>query len=360
MIPTARTARRAGAVGLAGALLALAACGSSGGSKDSSATDTTVTLLTYDAWAVSKDVLAEFTTQTGVQVKVVTGGDAGEVLNKAILTKGHPEGDVLWGVDNTLLSRAVDQQVFTPYTSPALASIPGAFTALVPGHQLTPVDFGDVCVNVDDGWFAAKGITPPASFADLTKPAYKDLLVVQNPATSSPGLVFLLASIAKLGADGWQPFWQQLRANGVKVVNGWTEAYSTEFSGSSGKGSRPLVVSYGSSPPAEVVGQDPLPAKAPTSVMADTCFRQVELAGVLKGTSHTANAQKLVDFLVSKRFQEDMPLNMYVYPVLSGAALPEVFTKFAVVPSAPLTLPPADIAAHREQWINEWTSTVLR
>jgi thiamine transport system substrate-binding protein len=340
--------------------LVSAACSSSDPSSDNSAKNKTVKLVAYDSFVTSKDVFDDFTKQTGIRVDVVTGGDAGEVLNKAILTKGKPEGDVLWGLDNTLLSRAVDSEVFAPYTSPQLASLGTAFSALVPGHEVTPVDYGDVCVNIDSGWYQAKGITPPTSMADLTKPEYKDQLVVENPATASPGLAFLLASVAKFGGDGWMPWWKALRANGVKVDDGWTAAYTVDFSGSSGKGPRPLVVSYGSSPPAEVLGQDPLPATAPTAVMVDSCFRQVEFAGVLAGTGVTANARALIDFLVAKRFQEDMPLNMFVYPVRTEATLPAVFQRFAVVPAAPLSVAPADIAKNRDDWVNQWTTTVLR
>jgi thiamine transport system substrate-binding protein len=305
--------------------------------------------------------MAEFTKQTGVKVNIPKGaGDAGVVLNQAILTKGKPEGDVLWGVDNTLLSRAVDAGVFEPYTSSQLSNVPKEFTDLVPGHQLTPVDYGDVCVNDDKGWYTNKGLTPPQSLDDLTKPAYKGQLVVENPATSSPGLVFLLATIAKYGADGWQNYWKELRANNVKVVDGWTPAYTQEFSGSSGKGNYPLVVSYGSSPPAEVVGANPQPADAPTGVMASSCFRQIEFVGVLAGAKHPKEAGELIDFLLGKSFQEDMPLNMYVYPVNPAASVPPVFTKYAVVPTNPLTMAPSDIAANRDHWIDQWTTVVLR
>jgi thiamine transport system substrate-binding protein len=230
----------------------------------------------------------------------------------------------------------------------------------VPGHELTPVDYGDVCINFDKAWFTAKGVPVPQSLDDLRQPAYKDALVVENPSTSSPGLVFLLATIAKYGPDGWQSYWKDLRANGVKIDDGWTQAYSTDFSGSAGKGAYPLVVSYGSSPPAEVLGVDPPPADAPTGVLAASCFRQVEFVGVLKGTKHAKEAGQLIDFLLGKAFQEDMPLNMFVYPVLPDAALPDAFTKYAVVPATSLSLPPKDIADNRDRWIDEWTNVVLR
>jgi thiamine transport system substrate-binding protein len=335
-----------------------------GGDNGSSSGPVTLTLITHDAFAYTTDpnVFDQFTQQTGIKVNIPQGvGDAGVVLNKAILTKGKPEGDVLWGVDNTLLSRAVESGAFEPYSSPALATVEPAFRDLVPGHELTPVDYGDVCINYDKAWFAAKGVPVPQTLDELRKPEYKNLLVVENPTTSSPGLVFLLATVAKYGSGGWQQYWKDLRANGVKVTDDWTQAYTAEFSGSSGKGSYPLVVSYGSSPPAEVVGAtDPKPTEAPTGVLTDSCFRQEEFVGVLKGTNHAKEAGKLIDFLLGKAFQEDMPLNMYVYPVITGAALPDVFTKFAVVPPSPLSLPPKDIAANRDRWIDEWTNIVLR
>ena len=343
---------------VAGALaLVASACG---GDNGGSTAPVTLTLITHDAFAYTKDVLAEFTAQTGIKVDVPQGvGDAGTVLNKAILTKGNPEGDVLWGVDNTLLSRAVDSGTFEPYQA-KLDALAAAFRDLVPGHELTPVDYGDVCINYDKAWFASKGVPVPTSLEDLRKPAYKNTLVVEDPNTSSPGLVFLLATAAAYGPDGWQAYWKDLRANGVKVDEDWTQAYSTDFSGSSGKGAYPLVVSYGSSPPAEVIGAEPPPADAPTGVLTASCFRQIEFVGVLKGTKHAKEAGRLIDFLIGKSFQEDMPLNMYVYPVLADAALPEVFTRYAVVPDKPLTMAPADIAANRDHWVDEWTNVVLR
>lgn len=362
---------RATAVALATMMAAAASCG--GGGSDgaaSSAASTpeaalspsypvTVTLLAHDAFATSKAIFDDLTKATGIKVEVANGGDAGEVLNKAILTKGKPEGDLLWGVDNTLQSRAVASGLFVPYESPARSALEPGVRQLVPGHELTPVDKGDVCLNIDKSWFTSKGIAPPRTLEDLTKPAYRGLLVVENPATSSPGLVFLLATIARFGPDGWQAYWRELKANHAQVVDSWTEAYTVQFSGSSGKGPRPIVVSYGSSPPAEVVFADPPIDAPPTAVVSDGCFRQYEEVGILAGTTHLAAAKAVVDYLLGKTFQADMPLNMFVYPVRSDVALPEVFTKFAVVPDRPVVLPPADIAAHRDAWIAEWTKLVV-
>jgi thiamine transport system substrate-binding protein len=353
---------------LAALVLVVAAAGgvASCGSDDSTtSTDAptpgrgvTLTLLAYDSFTPSEGIFDEFTQQTGIEVETALGGDAGELVAKASLTAGNPEGDVLWGVDNTLLGRALDADVFEPYESPALEVVPPELQQLVPDHQVTPVDAGDVCVNYDIAGLDAAGVEPPTSLADLTDPRYRGMLVVQDPATSSPGLAFLLASIADQGEDGWQQWWADLAANDVAVVDGWTEAYYDRFSATGGD--RPMVVSYGTSPPAEVVFADPPVEEPPTGVVASTCFRQVEFAGVLRGTEHPAEARLLIDYLLGRRFQEDLPLTLFVYPASTEAALPQVFQDFAVRPRDPLTLDPEVIDANRQQWIDEWTNIVLR
>jgi thiamine transport system substrate-binding protein len=325
----------------------------------SSYAPTTVTLVTHDSFALTESLLRDFAARSGITVKVVAGGDAGEVVNKAALTAGNPEGDVLFGVDNTLISRAVQAGVFDPYVSPAAAEVAPDLRSST-ADTVTPIDYGDVCVNVDDAWYAAKGLAAPTSLVDLAKPAYRDQLVVENAATSSPGLAFLLATIARYGEDGYEAYWRSLRANGVTVVNGWTQAYEGEFSGG-GKGSRPLVVSYASSPPAQIVyAAEPKPTKPSTSVLVDGCFRQVEYAGVLRGTTHPEAARAVVDWLLSPEVQADVPLSMFVFPARTGTPLPDVFEKFAARPAEPLTLDPAVIDRQRSTWVEAWDQVTLR
>ena len=105
---------------------------------------------------------------------------------------------------------------------------------------------------------------------------------------------------------------------------------------------------------------DPPREDAPTGVSTGTCFHQEEYAGVLRGTDHPDEAAQLVTFLTSTRFQQELPLNLYVFPVDPAVPLPEAFTKYAVVPDEPYTLDPATIAANREQWQDQWTELVLR
>jgi thiamine transport system substrate-binding protein len=342
------------------AALALAACGASSSSGSGrGGTGGTVTLVTHDSFAVSKPVLRAFTKQTGITVKVLKNGDAGAALNQAILTKDAPLGDAFFGVDNTFLSRALAAGIFVPYTAKGVDGVPKALR-LDDRNRVTPIDFGDECVNYDKRWFADEHLPVPTSLDDLADAKYKDRLVVENAATSSPGLAFLLATVAKYGPDGWDGYWKRLRANGVKVVDGWEQAYDTEFSGSAGNGDFPLVVSYASSPPAEVIYAKPRPSTAPTGSIDDTCFRQVEFAGVLSGGEHPAAAKQLIDFMLTRRFQADIPRQMFVFPSVTGTPLPPEFTKFASVPAHPLTIPPAEIGTNRDEWIKQWTNTVLR
>lgn len=321
----------------------------------------TLTVMTHDSFAVSEEVVKEFESAHNVTVQFLKSGDAGEALNKAILAKGNPLADVLYGVDNTFLSRALAEGIFESYAAPALADIADALE-LDPVHGALPVDYGDVCLNYDKAYFAEKNLPPPATLEDLIKPEYKDLLTVENPATSSPGLAFLLATIGHFGEEDYLQFWADLRANGVEVVDDWETAYYTSFSASSGQGPRPLVVSYASSPPAEVIFADPRPAEAPTASVtgAGACFRQIEFVGILKGTKNRDLAEQWIDFMLSTRFQEDLPMQMFVFPVNPAAQLPEEFTQWAQIPDQPTVVSPADIAAHREQWIEAWTETVLR
>ncbi|MFF4751756.1 thiamine ABC transporter substrate-binding protein [Streptomyces sp. NPDC002514] len=341
-------------------LVTLSACGST---NDGGADAKTVTLVSHDSWAVSKNVLKDFEKQSGYTVRVLKDGDAGQAVNKAILTKDNPQGDVFFGVDNTLLSRALDNGLFQSYQPKDYDRIEPEYRDGASGHRVTPIDTGDICVNYDKAYFERHRLAPPQTFDDLVEPQYKNLLVTENAATSSPGLGFLLGTAAKYGDAGWSAYWKKLKANGVKVVDGWEQAYDEEFSGSAGGrkagGDRPLVVSYASSPPAEVVYADPKPATAPTGVAAGTCFRQIEYAGLLSGARNSAGGKAFLDFLTGKEFQEDMPLNMFVYPVRTDAAVPQEFEKYGPQAKDPETMAPDRIAADRDQWVKSWTSLVL-
>ena len=321
---------------------------------------TQLNVMTHDSFAVSEAVIKEFEQANEVKVNIIMSGDTGSALNQAILTKASPIADVFYGVDNTFLSRALGADIFETYSSPILKDIPEQFQ-LDKNNRALPVDYGDVCINYDKAYFAEKKLTVPQTLDDLLKLEYRGLLVVENPAISSPGLAFLLATIAHYGPEGYLHYWQQLRANNLVVVNDWNTAYYTNFSGSTGKGLQPLVVSYNTSPAAEVIFASKKLNEAPTASLVgpDMCFRQIEFVGILKGTHHLALAQKFVDFMLSRTFQEDMPLKMFVYPANAKATLPVEFIKFVQMPEKPAFIAPEKIAANLDTWIMQWRKIVL-
>lgn len=322
----------------------------------------TISIMTHDSFSVSEQVVKIFEEQNSAKITFLKAGDAGEALNKAILSKNNPLADIFYGVDNTFLSRAIAADIFIPYASPVLENIDDTLK-LDTENRLLPVDFGDVCLNYDRKWFADHKLPPPAMLEDLIKPEYKGLLVIENPATSSPGLAFLLTTISRFGENDAFEFWKKLKGNQMFITNGWKEAYWGKFSAAS-EGDRPIVVSYASSPAAEVHFAKDRQYKnneAPTGVVAEhgSAFRQIEFAGILKGTANLDLAQKLIDFLLSETFQEDVPLQMFVFPVNRNAKLPQVFKEHATISEKTATLPYDEIEQKREAWIEKWTELIL-
>jgi thiamine transport system substrate-binding protein len=319
---------------------------------------TPLRLLTHSSFDLPKELLAGFEQQHGVKLQIVKAGDAGEMVNKLILTRARPIADLAFGVDNTLLPRAQAAGVFEAYTGPA-AQRPAAVSL---GGGLVPVDYGYVNLNIDKAWFASKGLALPTSLADLATPAYAKLLVVPNPATSSPGQAFLLSTIAGLGeaeAFGW---WAQMRANGVKVVKGWSEAYYTEFSRNGG--TRPIVVSYTSSPAAEVFFSKEKISEPPTAnlFLKGGVFRQVEGVALVKDGNPAAReaAGQFIEFLRSAPVQQALQTTMWVFPAEAGAPRVEVLQQHAVEPARFDALPTPLTEQQARTWLRRWTQTVLK
>jgi thiamine transport system substrate-binding protein len=331
--------------------LVTTSCSLVGGDDDSGDDSKRVVLVTHESFVMSKELQKQFEDESGYDLVVKASGDAGALTNKLVLTKDDPTGDAVFGIDNTFGSRAIDEGVLAPYA----ATLPdGADQYALEGdddHDLTPVDTGNVCVNVDDTWFADHGVPEPQTLDDLVKPAYKDLFVTPGATTSSPGLAFLLATVAAYGADGWQDYWSKLMANGTKLTQGWSDAYEVDFTQGGGGGDRPIVLSYDSSPAFTVDGQ----GGTTTSALLGTCFRQVEYAGVLAGAQNAEGAQALVDFMLSRPFQEALPDAMYVFPVDAGVPLPPDWAQFAPQPDDAYTVDPAEIAEHRDDWLTDWS-----
>lgn len=353
------TTRTLGALAAAAALV-LSACtavpsatpGAPSGTAP--AASTTLTVVTHDSFALSQPLLDAFTQKTGLKVTYVAPGDAGTLVNQLVLTKDSPLGDVVYGIDNTFAGRAIAQGVVEPYRAQGLPAADAAALKADDAASLTPIDFGDVCINADKAWFAQRGKAVPATLEDLTRPEYRDLLVVPNPASSSPGLAFLVGTVGSQGDPGYLDYWGRLKANGVLVAKDWTEAYSVQFSGSAGKGPRPLVLSYATSPAFEVKD-----GVAPTAGLLQTCFRQVEYAGVIAGAKNPTGAAQFIEFLLSPEVQADIPGQMYMYPAVRATPLPPEWVSHAPLAERPFTVPAAEIAAKRDGWIRAWTDKVV-
>jgi thiamine transport system substrate-binding protein len=332
--------------------LAIVTVACSGGGTDSESPDT-LKLIAHDSFASAAAEIGAFdgfTDETGIGVEIIAAGDAGTLVNQAVLTKDNPLADVLFGVDDTFLSRALDEDIFVVYESRQIANVDPDLVD--PTNRVTPINFGDVCINYDKEWFERTKIQVPSTLADLRANLYAMHLTVEHPATSSPGLAFMFATIAEFGEDGWLDYWADLRTAEVNVVSDWDSAYYGDFVRYGGRSS--MVVSYASSPPAEVIFATEPTDVAPTGVIEAGCYRQVEYAGILAGTEYPGAAGKLVDYMLSIEFQELVPLTWFVFPANQKAALPQVFLDNTVIPENPARFDAAYIAENRDRWIDEW------
>lgn len=330
----------------------LAAC-----SSDPTGQPDVLKLVAHESFAesVTDQTFQAFTEETGIEVEVLAAGDAGSMVTSAVLTSGNPIADVMYGVDDTFLSRAIDGDIFAPHTSRLIDQVePGL--KLASEDLVTPISFGDVCLNYDKAWFDSTQLHVPTRLDDFRAGVYADALVVEHPATSSPGLAFMLATIEEYGEEGWLDYWRDLKAGGVKVSPDWNTAYYNDFARYGGD--RPIVVSYASSPPAEVIFADEELEAAPTGVIEAGCYRQIEFAGVLRGTDYPEAAGELVDFMLSVDFQETIPLTWFVFPANVEASLPQEFIDYTVIPGSPAQMEPSRIAANRERWIQQWVAVM--
>jgi thiamine transport system substrate-binding protein len=317
---------------------------------------TSLTLVAYDSFWVSEGVFEAFESETGISVEVLTSADTGSMVSQAVLNAGNPVADVMWGIDNTFLCRALVNDVFVPYTSSRLDEVDPSLV-LDPQHRVTPVDYSDLCVNYRSDKLDELGLRPPSGLDDLRSPAYASTFVTENPETSAPGMGLLLSSIALYGDPGWEEFWTDLAAGGIAVEAGWSEAYTDRFAPD---GDRAMVMSYATSPVYELLFSEIDRDTPPTAALLDACFRSIEFAGILAGTDHPQASAVLVDFLLSPTMQSDLPLSMFVFPATSTADVPSEFLEHASVPADPFTLAPDEIEENRDRWTERWTDIVLR
>lgn len=315
----------------------------------------TLRVLAHDSFSLDKNLVAAFERQNNLKLQIIKGGDAGEMVNKAILSRRAPIADVIFGFDNATLLKVLEADLLEPYASPALAEVRPELK-LDATFRATPVDYGFVNLNFHRASLANQAL--PERLADLAKPEFAKMLVVSNPATSSPGLAFLIATIQAFGEDRYLGFWADLRKNGLRVERGWSEAYYTAFSQNGGD--RPLVLSYSTSPAAEFFfAEGKLPEPPTGNLLLSNAFRQIEFVGIVKGTPNRAAARKFVDWLLSPAVQQSIPTQMWVFPARANTPLPEVFRFVPTVRLEPRFFPRLS-AANIDRWIAEWTQVVLQ
>lgn len=304
-----------------------------------------VTLVTHDSFKLDDALIAQLKKDTGITLKTVAADSGAKMVSQLTLKKDNPIGDAVYGIDTNVMG-AVAKAGLVQDVNFALPESAKNFTdPKVPGAA--PIDRGDVCLNYDIQYFKEKGLQPPASFDDLTKPEYKGMLVAEDPGESTTGLAYLTGTVQKYG-NGWEDYWKQLKANDVKVVSSWDTAYNVEFTAGEGKGTYPIVVSYASSPSFSVNKEG---TEAATAAVLATCYPQVEYAGVLTNAKNPEGAKKVVEWLLSKGVQEDIPNSMYMYPIDSTATIPDAMKKFAPLPSDTKPMDSDEVENQRADWV---------
>ena len=289
-----------------------------------------ITLVAHDSFVMSDELISEYNKTVGPELTIVRAGDVGEMTGKLVLTKDAPIADVVYGIDNTFASVIDENKVLGE-------------------NKLVPINFADICFNVDIQYFNEKNLAIPDHWKELIQPKYKNLAVIENPNLSSTGLGFLVSTFAAFSTeDETTSWWKSFKNNGVKVAASWEDAYYGDFSGSAGKGKYPVVLSYSSSPADEVDEN----GNAKTVALRKDCFRQIEYAGVLKNANYQAG-EALIKFMLGKSFQEALPAAMYVYPIDETVALPESWALRA--PAAISTIGGnLDIAKNRSAWLSAY------
>lgn len=340
-----------------GAALVLSACAAdadSGNQIVSAEESTAVTLIVHDSFP-SEDFAQAASDATGYDVSVVTSGDSGELATQLALTAGAPIADAFFGVDNLYVSRLVTADAVEPYVPENFPSSGDAYTYDDAG-SVVPVDFGATCINIDHGWFAEAGIAEPETFEDLLDPTYEGLSVVIDPTSSSTGATFLVGTVSHFGEDSFAEYWAQLADNGAEIAEGWTAAYNGSFTQGGEGGTKPIVLSYSTSPAWTLNDEG---TESTTKILPATCAQHVEYAGILSGTENLEGAQAVIDYLLSGEFQDTIADSMYMYPVDTDAYIPSEWAEFAEIPeNGGLSLPAERIGEERDDWLRTWADAV--
>lgn len=328
----------------------------------------TLTILTYDAFSVDREVIDNFTAATGVKVRFLMAEDAGGALNVALLNQDNPVADLLLGIDNTFLQIALDHHLLASYESPHLARLtPGLLPDDARGY-VTPYDHGYVALNYNVAWFEEHNYTVPTTLEELTDARFQGVVAVQNPYTSSPGRAFLFATADYFRNDddpGYDldDWWSDMAANDLIITASWTEAYLKRYEGGYGQwepdfiGGAQLVVSYTTSPGIEAYYEN---TGTRALVIDRATFHQIEYVGVLDKADNVDAAREFIDFMLQEEFQAQLPYNQVMFPVVKDfdANLPQVYRDNAPIPEQPAELTNQELATRSEEWLQAWLEAV--
>ena len=307
-------------------------------------------IYAYDSfvseWGPGPVVIPLFEEEYGVKVNLISAGDSGQVLQKAILEKDNPKADILIGIDNNLLAKALEESIFSPYKPENISKVQKKLL-FDPEYNVIPFDYGFFSIIYD----SQKIKDPPASLEDLLQPKYKKSLIMMDPRTSSPGLGFLLWTIAEYG-DNFTDYWTKLKESILTVTDGWDTGYGLFTSGEA-----PMVLSYTTSPAYHVEYENTTRYRA--AVFPEGHYMQIEGLGIVKNAPNRKMAEKFVEFALSKEFQNAIPLTNWMYPASDEVNLPDSFD-YAPVPEKKLLLPSNEIRENVDKWLTQWTDSVTK
>lgn len=299
-------------------------------------------VYTYDSFAstIAVKTIPIFEKMYDVKVKVLSFGDAGSVLSRIILEKESPRADVIVGLDQALLKKAVDAGVLEKYQSPKLSNI--VLESLKdPSDFGTPYDYGAIAIV-----YNTESIDkPPTSFEELLNARWKRSLVVEDPRTSSTGLAFLLWTIGVYGEENFLNYWSRLKDSILTVTPGWDEAFNLLELGEAD-----MMVSYATDGAYSYHEYGVL--KYMPIAMQEGAFVQVEYASIVKGAANRDLAEKFIDFLLSEGFQREVPLNQWMYPVVE-VEMPEAF-EYALKIDKTVSIDYEIVSEKLDSWLDSW------
>ncbi len=304
-------------------------------------------IYTYSSFAsgIAQKVLPIFEKQNNVKVKLLSFGDAGNVLARLILEKDQPKADVVIGLDQPLLKRAISEGLLIKFVPENISMIKNKELLDMRGYGI-PFDYGAIALVYN----TEKINNPPKSFKELLDERFKRKLVVQDPRTSSTGLSFMLWTVAVFGEDGFLDYWKSLKNNILTITPGWDEAFSMLETGEAD-----IMVSYatdGAYSYHEYGSLKYLPV-----VMEEGAFVQIEYAAIVKGSKNIELAKKFIEFVLSKEFQSHVPLNQWMYPVVE-IELPKAY-KYAPKIDKVLPFDYSIFEQKGKDWLEKWAEVMI-